>query len=283
MGKTKIKEIEIEVSKEPKLTEAAADDAERGVTGTGDPRRVPAASVASEDIGRGQSPAGPRAKKTSKKPRRGVPKYRSKKHKEAAAQVEPAQKYPLKEAVELAQKASYSKFKGTIEAHLNTSAKNLRGLVTLPHMAGKQLTVLAFGKGAEEAGADVVGTEETIAEIEKGKISFDVLVTTPEWMPKLARIARVLGPKGLMPNPKSGTITDNLAKTVAELKAGKTEYRTEPNGQVVHLPIGKVDQPTEEIAANIKVLYNIIGKSRIKKITLSPTMGPGVKVDLGTI
>lgn len=265
MGKTKIKPVE-----------ETADEVQAN---TSDGGSVSEAKTDSSEVNKAEEPK----KKTGKKPKRGVPKYRSKKHKEAASQVEPTQKYPLKEAVELAQKTSYSKFTGTIEAHLNTSVKNVRGLVTLPHMAGRSLTVLAFGKGAEEAGADIVGTEETIAEIEKGKINFDVLVTTPEWMPKLARIARVLGPKGLMPNPKSGNVTDNLAKTVAELKQGKTEYRTEPSGQVIHLPVGKVDQPSEEIADNIKVLYNIIGKSHIKKITLSPTMGPGVKIDLASI
>lgn len=207
----------------------------------------------------------------------------SKKYQEAAARVEKNQEYPVKEAIELAQKTSYSKFIGTIELHLNTNAKNIRGLVTLPFMAGKNLIVLAFGKGADQSGADMVGTDETIPEIEKGKINFDVLVTTPEWMPKLARVARILGPKGLMPNPKSGTITENLAKAVTDLKGGKTEYRTEANGQVIHLGVGKTNQPVEEIAANIKALYNVIGKSKVKKATLSATMGPGVKVNLQSV
>lgn len=222
-------------------------------------------------------PAKKAAKKTEKKA------AHSQKYQEAASQVEKNRAYSIKEAIELAQKTSYSKFPGTIELHMNMSAKNIRGLVTLPFVSGKSLTVLAFGKGATEAGADLVGSDETIAEIEKGKINFDVVVTTPEWMPKLARIARILGPKGLMPNPKSGTITENLSRAVTDLKGGKTEYRTEAGGQVIHLSVGKVDQSVDGIAANIKALYIIVGKSKVKKATLAPTMGPGVKINLASI
>lgn len=229
-------------------------------------------------------------KKSKVSQKKGTAKTRGKKYQQARELVDSSKKYPLKEAVELAQKVSYSKFLGTLEIHLNTNAKNLRGLVTLPFMAGKKMTVLAFGQGVAEAGADLVGTDETIEEIAKnlpagrqGKINFDVLVTTPVWMPKLAKVAKILGPKGLMPNPKNGTITDNLAKTITELRGGKTEYKSEPNGPVIHLPIGKVNQQTEEIAANIRALYNAIGRTKIKKIVLSPTMGLGVKVDLSSI
>ncbi|MFH0936682.1 MAG: 50S ribosomal protein L1, partial [Candidatus Daviesbacteria bacterium] len=191
------------------------------------------------------------------------------------------------EAIQLVQSGSYTKFPGTIEAHLNTAAKGLRGLVSLPFAAGKKLTILAFGpsngSGLKDTEGVILGDDETIKDIEAGKINFDVLVTTAEWMPKLARVAKILGPRGLMPNPKSGTITENLGKTVEELQAGKTEYKTESSSPVIHLSVGKTTQPKEEIVANIKALYNTIGKSRIKKLTLSPTMGPGVKVDLGTI
>src|SRR3989344_2591188 len=123
----------------------------------------------------------------------------------------------------------------------------------------------------------------SMTEEKKGKINFDVLITTPEWMPKLAKIARILGPRSLMPNPKSGTITDNLEKTITELRTGKIEYKTEPNGQVIHLAIGTTDKAPDEVAANIKALYNTLGKSRVKKLTLSPTIGPGVKVDLRSL
>ena len=218
------------------------------------------------------------AKKTASKA-----KPRSKKYKEVAELVDKAQSYKLAEAIELTQKVSYSKFPATVEMHINTSVKGLRGLVSLPFASGKSLKVLAFGKGAEESGADFIGTDETIDEIVKGKRDFDVLVTTAEWMPKLAKAARVLGPRGLMPNPKNGTITTDLKKTVTEIQGGKTEYKTEANGRVIHIGVGKVSQPVEEISANVKALYNIIGKSRVKKVTLAPTMGPGVKVELSSI
>ncbi len=215
----------------------------------------------------------------------GKTKPRSKKYLQAreAAEVDSTEKYKAVEAVEKAQKGSYTKFPGTVEAHINTAMKNVRGLASLPFATGRQLRVLAFGKGAEESGADVIGTEETIEEIVKGKFNFDVLVTTPEWMPKLAKAAKVLGPRGLMPNPKSGTITDDLKKTVVDIQSGKVEYKTEPNGMVIHIAIGKVDQPAEEIVSNIKALYQTIGKSRIRKITLAATMGPGVKIDLSSL
>ena len=212
-------------------------------------------------------------------------KPRSVKYKAAleAAGSDSQLKYKVAEAVAMAQKGSYSKFSGTLEAHINTNMKSIRGLISLPFATGRKLTILAFGKAAEESGADLVGTEEIIEEMAKGKFNFDVLLTTAEWMPKLAKAAKVLGPKGLMPNPKSGTITDDLKKAVAEIQSGKVEYRTEANGQVIHVSIGKVDQSVDEIVSNIKVLYNTIGKSKINKITLAPTMGPGVKVELSSI
>lgn len=210
-------------------------------------------------------------------------KPRSKKYQSAVENIDKTKTYSLKEALELLQKTSYTKFIGSVEAHLNTNVKSVRGLVNLPFAAGKKLTILAFGDNATEAGADTQGSDETIEEISKGKINFDVLVTTPQWMPKLARVAKVLGPKGLMPNPKNDTVTDNLAKTITELQAGKTEYKTESNGQVVHLAVGKVNQPTDEIAANVKALYFAVGRGKVTKVTLSPTMGPGVKIQLSSI
>lgn len=214
---------------------------------------------------------------------KGKVKPRSKKYLAALEKVDREAKYKAQEAVELAQQASYTTFKGAVEVHINTASKNLRGLVTLPFASGKKLTVVAFGKDAENSGADIVGTEEVLEEIMKSKINFDVLVADPSWMPKLAKAAKVLGPRGLMPNPKSGTISTDLKKTVEEIQSGKVEYKTEPNGQVIHLSVGKVDQSAEEIASNLKVLYNIIGKSRVKKMTVAATMGPGVKVDLSSL
>ncbi|OGE24959.1 hypothetical protein A3C26_00445 [Candidatus Daviesbacteria bacterium RIFCSPHIGHO2_02_FULL_39_12] len=125
-----------------------------------------------------------------------------------------------------------------------------------------------------------MGDESVIESINKGKVDFDLVITTPEWMPKLAKVAKNLGPRGLMPNPKNGTITDALKKTVESFQAGKTEYKTESKAAVIHIGLGKLNQPTEQLAANVKTLLATIGKTKIKKVTLSPTMGPGVKVDL---
>lgn len=282
MGKTKIKTIEEEeVVREPGSQRAK------------EPTKESPGSLA-------QRAEGGRDSSNSNKPKKkrpGKSRGRGKKYREAVKLVDRTKKYPLEEAIKLAQQASYSKFEGALEAHINTSAKNIRGLVSLPHLSGKSLTVLAFGKGGKVAGADIEGTEETISEIEKGpsatlrvnpekevKLSdVNVIVVTPEWMPKLAKAAKILGPRGLMPNPKNGTITENLEKAVADLKGGRIEYKSESNGQVIHLSVGKTTQAPEEITANIKVLYTTIGKSKIKKITLSPTMGPGVKIDLRSI
>lgn len=226
-------------------------------------------------------PSEPPAQKKSQKP--GKAKPRSKKYQEVTKDLDRDKTYSLGEAVELVKKVSYSKFDGTLEAHLNTSQTGIRGLVALPFASGRKLTILNFGKGAEESGADIVGSDEVIEEINKGKVNFDLVVTTPEWMPKLAKVARILGPRGLMPNPKNGTITQDLKKAVEGFQAGKTEYKTESKAPVLHLSLGKLTQPNEELVSNIKALLQIIGKTRIKKLTLSPTMGPGIKVDLGSL
>lgn len=208
---------------------------------------------------------------------------RSQKYQQAAEKIEKNRLYPLEEAVNLAKEVSYTKFPATLEVHINTAIKNVRGFTTLPFAAGKAMKVIAFGKGAAESGADMVGDEAALEEIKKGRIGFDVLVTTAEWMPRIVPLAKVLGPKGLMPNPKNGTVTDNLAKAVAELQGGKTEYKTEKDRMTMHMAIGKITQPNEEIIANIKTLYGAMGKSKVKKLVISPTMGLGVKVNLNSI
>ncbi len=210
-------------------------------------------------------------------------KYRSKKYVEAQEKVERNRLYDLEQAVNLAKEVSFSKFGGSLELHMGTQVKNIRGLINLPFMSGKSLRIIAFGKGAADSGAEIIGDETALAEIEKGKANFDVVITTPDWMPRLARAAKVLGPRGLMPNPKNGTITDDLKKAVAEIQGGKTEYKTEKDRTVMHLAIGKANQETEEIAQNIKLLISTIGKTKIKKATIAPTMGPGVKIDINSI
>lgn len=231
-----------------------------------------------------ETPAKGKKVKTSKAAvKKGKAKYRSLKYKEAAEKIEKSKKYDLTQAVDSAKETSYSKFEGSLELHLVTNSKNIRGLVSLPFASGKKLKILAFGKGAEESGADIIGDDAKLNEIIRGITTFDVIVTTAEWMPKLARAAKILGPRGLMPSPKNGTITDNLKKAVEEIQSGKVEYKTEKNGKVIHITIGKTTQPTEEIAQNTKILFNAIGKTKIKKAVISPSMGMGVKVNVASI
>ncbi|MBI2338633.1 50S ribosomal protein L1 [Candidatus Daviesbacteria bacterium] len=262
-------------------------------------------------------PAGRQASmaKEKKAQKLGKAKPRGKKYQEITKDLDRNKVYPINEAVDTVKKLSYTKFNATLEAHINTSQTGIRGLVSLPFAAGKKLRILAFGKDADTFSSVILnkakrseeslenaslkqversfanaqddtikaGTDETIEEINKGKIDFDLVVTTPEWMPKLARVARILGPRGLMPNPKNGTITQDLKKAVEGFQSGKTEYKTESKAPVIHMAIGKLDQPSEELIANIKTLLQTLGKSRVKKVTLSPTMGPSVKLDLGSL
>lgn len=315
MGKTKIKTIDDSMPQE-KVKKAAPKKKEKdelvaklreelGIEEESQKERAKddAASQLSEPGEEGQKaqaltsvtpsePVSPKAKgelekqiQTSEQSTKQEPKSkpRSKKYQEKAELVEKNKFYPLNEAVELVKQLSYSKFEGTLEAHINTTQAGIRGLVSLPFASGKKLKILAFGKGAEQSGADLAGDDSTMEEISAGKVNFDLIVTTPEWMSKLAKVAKVLGPKGLMPNPKNGTITDDLKKAVEGFQSGKTEYKTEPKASLIHQSLGKVTQPAEELQANVKTLVQTIGKTRVKKMTLSPTMGPSVKVDLGSI
>ena len=220
----------------------------------------------------------------SKKPQApGKSKPRSKKYQAVSKDLDRSKSYPLPEALDMIKKLSYAKFNATIEAHINTAQTGIRGLVSLPYAAGKKLRILVFPSSPQQIEGVVFGDETSIEEINKGKVDFDLVITTAEWMPKLAKVARILGPKGLMPNPKNGTITNDLKKAVDSFQAGKTEYKTEAKAPVIHLGLGKVNQPTEQLSANIKTLLQTLGKTRVKKVSLSPTMGPSVKVALSSI
>lgn len=277
MGKKKLTimddSVESEVKKEKPVKESEAVEEK-------------AASQTEETKSEAKSEAPAKEKKTKKSKaavKKGQAKYRSLKYKEAAEKVEKSKRYGLNDAINSAKESSYSKFDGSLEVHLGTNAKNIRGLVSLPFASGKKLKILAFGKGAEASGADLVGDDAKLNEIIRGITGFDVIVTTAEWMPKLARAAKILGPRGLMPSPKNGTITEDLKKAVAEIQSGKVEYKTEKNGKVIHLTIGKVSQETDQISANMKILFNAIGKTKVKKAVISPSMGMGVKVDVASI
>ena len=223
---------------------------------------------------------------------------RGKKYVEAAKLVDRIATYSAEEAVALVKKASTAKFDETVEAHIRTGCdgrhaeQQIRGAVVLPHGTGKTVRVLVFAKGAkateaEAAGADFVGGEELIPKIQnEGWFDFDVVVATPDMMGVVGRLGRVLGPKGLMPNPKAGTVTMDVTKAIADIKAGKIEYRLDKTN-IVHVTVGKVSFTEEMLADNFKAIMDAIVKAKpsalkgqyIKNITLTSTMGPGVKVD----
>ena len=219
----------------------------------------------------------------------------SKRMKEAKAQVE-ARLYEVDEALELIAKLPKAKFDESIELHVKLGVdskqadQQVRGTVVLPNGTGKSKKVLVLAKSekaaaAEAAGADYVGDDDMIAKISGGWLDFDAVVATPDMMPALGRIAKILGPKGLMPNPKAGTVTVDTAKAVQDIKAGKVEYRLDKNN-IIHASIGKVSFGSEKIKENYETLLEAIVKAKpaaakgtyLKSIALSTTMGPGIKI-----
>ena len=223
---------------------------------------------------------------------------RSKKYQEALKLIEADKFYSPKEAIELVKKTNVTKFDSTVEVSFKLGVnpkyadQQVRGAMVLPHGTGKSKTVLVFAKGpkvaeAEAAGADYVGGEEYVAKIQGGWTDFDVCVATPDMMGMVGRLGKILGPKGLMPNPKVGTVTMDVTRAVNEIKAGKIEYRTDKAGNV-QAPIGNVAFTVELVLANYIALADTLVKVKpsgakgqyMKTITLSTTMGPGVKVDV---
>ena len=220
-----------------------------------------------------------------------------KKFREAAAKVDRAAVYTPLEAVKLVKELANAKFDETVEAHFRLGIdtrkadQNIRGSISLPHGTGKTVRVAVFAEGAQaeraaEAGADVIGSDELIAQIQKGEINFDAAIATPMMMAKVGRIGKILGPRGLMPNPKLGTVTMDVAKMVSELKAGRVEYRADRYG-ICHVPLGKVSFDEQKLVENYAALYTEILRVKpasakgkyVKSISVSSTMGPGVKVD----
>jgi large subunit ribosomal protein L1 len=226
---------------------------------------------------------------------------KGKKHIEALKLVDRTNKYSIEEAVELMKKTNYAKFDATVEVayRLNLDPRkaeqNLRGAVVLPHGTGKvsRVVVIAQGEKAQEArdaGADFVGDDELINKIGAGWLDFDVMVATPDMMAKLGRYGRLLGPRGLMPNPKTGTVTTDIAKAVHEIKNGKVEYRVDKFGNI-QASVGKVSFDNEKLIENIKTMTAQMLRIKpqtvrgvyVKNVTISSTMGPGIRVDLETI
>ena len=223
---------------------------------------------------------------------------RGKKYVEAAKLYDKTQQYDVAEAVGIVKKTSTAKFDETVEAHIRLGVdgrhadQQIRGAVVLPHGTGKAVKVLVFAKGtkldeAQAAGADFVGGEELIPKIQnEGWLDFDVVVATPDMMGVVGRLGRVLGPKGLMPNPKAGTVTMDVTKAVNDIKAGKIEYRLD-KANIIHVPIGKASFSEEQLADNFQTLIDAVNKAKpatlkgqyMKSVSVAPTMGPGVKIN----
>lgn len=223
---------------------------------------------------------------------------RGKKYAEAAKLIERDKQYEAAEAISIIKKTATAKFDETVEAHIRLGVdgrhadQQVRGAVVLPHGTGKTVRVLVFAKGdkvaeAEAAGADHVGGEELIPRIQNdGWLDFDVVVATPDMMGVVGRLGRVLGPKGLMPNPKAGTVTMDVTKAVNDIKAGKIEYRLDKTN-IIHVPVGKASFTEEQLADNIGTLMGAIVKAKpssakgqyLKSVTIATTMGPGIRLD----
>jgi large subunit ribosomal protein L1 len=224
-----------------------------------------------------------------------------KKYTEAIAKVDRTREYPPADAVALVKGLKFSKFDESVEVHVRTGLnvrhadEQLRGTVALPHGLGKEVKIAVFAKGdkareAEEAGADIVGAEDLLEAIQGGMLDFDIAIATPDMMPLVGRLGRVLGPRGLMPNPKTGTVTMDVGRAVTEFKGGRVEYRTDRYGNI-HVPIGKVSFTPEKLLENFTAVVDELNRAKpaaakgryMKKIVLSTTHGPGVKVDPGRL
>lgn len=224
-----------------------------------------------------------------------------KKYLEAVKAYDRSKLFDVNEAISLVKKNATAKFDETIELHLRTGCdgrhadQQIRGAVVLPHGTGKTVRVLVFAKGpkadeATKAGADYVGAEDLMTKIQGGWFDFDVVVATPDMMGIVGRIGRLLGPKGLMPNPKSGTVTMDVTKAVNEIKAGKVEYRLD-KANIIHVALGKASFTEEQLSDNFRTLINVILKARpsslkgqyLKSVTLTSTMGPGIRLSVSKL
>jgi large subunit ribosomal protein L1 len=238
-------------------------------------------------------PEKPAAKQTRSKVERAGKKYR-----EAAKQIDKDKTYPLTEALTLAAKTSTTKFDASVELHINLGVdprqadQNVRDSVVLPGGTGKSVRIAVIAEPEDEAkakaaGADIIGTEKIFAELDKENFDFDVLIAAPSMMARLGKYARLLGPRGLMPNPKSGTVTANVAAAVAEAKAGKVEYRVDQAG-IIHLAIGKVSFDHDKLQQNAEAILSSVRAAKpaslkgiyLKSVYISSTMGPSIKLDI---
>lgn len=288
-------EVEAEIVKEERATAKAGKRSEKSLREAEEvaekEARKAAGDTSSQTGEEEQKKKGPAPKVRSRLERRGK-SYRS-----VAAHVEAGKVYALTEALELATKTNPAKFDASVEIHVRLGVdprqadQNIRSTVVLPNGSGKTVRVAVFApeddhKAAKAAGADIVGDETFIKQLDKEELNFDVLVATPQYMPKLGKYARLLGPRGLMPNPKSGTVATDVAKAVTEAKAGKVEYRVDKQA-IVHIAIGKVSFGAEKLEQNARAFFDSLQSQKpsslktayVKSTNVTTTMGPGIKVE----
>lgn len=265
MGKVRIKTIGVEGVEEKEKEKAQkrkdVKQAKKVAKGAHGGERVVSMAPTEEDLERTEV-----AKEEVKEPRVRPPRQRSRRYQEKLALLDHKKAYSLPEALEVLRKASFAKFDGTVELHINTLEKGLSGQLNLPHGTGKKVRV-------------AIANDALIEAIQKGKIDFDILVSEPVMMGKLARVAKILGPRGLMPNPKSGTISENPQKLAESFTKGQISFRTESQAPIIHLTIGKLSMKDQELAENIRAAISGIGQSKIKNATLKSTMSPGIKIN----
>lgn len=275
MGKIRIKTFdESSAENEAKLkAKREAKKAEKArVSGMGGGQRVKTVGPSEEELMTPvvESPEAVAEKKKEEKSKKAkfvISKELSKRHKENQNFVSKTQKYNLDQALETLKKFKMSKFDETVELHINVKEKGLSGQLTLPYGTGKKKIIK-------------IADEKVIDEVAKGKITFDVLVATPQMMPSLAKVARVLGPRGLMPNPKNGTISDNPEKAVKDLEGGQVNYKTESEHPIIHASVGKVSFQNKMLKENINAFIASIGPANIKSITLKSTMSPAIRLSI---
>ena len=278
-----------ELAKEDKTTKAGKHSAKS--------KKEADEKQAKEDRKASAKVASDQAKKPVK-PARSREERAGKNYREASKLIDKSRLYPVNEAIELLLKTASTKFDSTAELHVNLEVdpkqadQNVRGTVVLPEGTGKIMRVAVYAEGedikiAKEAGADIAKGDDLLAALDSEKIDFDILITSPNLMAKLAKYARVLGPKGLMPNPKSGTVTTDIKKSVSEAKAGRLEYRVDPAG-ILHMPIGKVSFGEQKLKNNFDITYSSIRSAKpvsvkgvyIKSAYLTTTMGPSIKLEV---
>lgn len=224
------------------------------------------ADLAQEEVVAAQV-AQPEEKITAGRKKGRTPRERTKKYKEKLALIDRSKKYALTDAAKLVKQTSYSKFTGSVEVHINIKEKGLRGTLTLPHGTGKKVRI-------------AIADDKLIEKVSAGKIDFDILVARPTDMARLAKVARILGPRGLMPNPKAGTISAEPEKVVAKLSQGQTQWKTETAAPIVHMVIGKTDFEDNKLTENLSSLIKAIGPEKINTLFVKATMGPAIKVSL---